>query len=155
MKLKSLYMAGLLACAATAGHAASFSMSLTPGTPLSFGRSNITETGFMDEISFTGLGKGMYAVNAALFSSVGLSFDKVMLGGKPFNVMSGGGLSTAFYSGQHGGDWTLKLTGSGNGAASYHGLVSVAAVPEPETYALMLGGLVAVGVAVRRRRQQP
>ena len=37
-------------------------------------------------------------------------------------------------------------------AASYSGTVNVTAVPEPETYALMLGGLAAIGFVARRRK---
>jgi hypothetical protein len=32
-------------------------------------------------------------------------------------------------------------------------LISVTAVPEPETYALMLGGMALLGLAARRRRR--
>lgn len=40
----------------------------------------------------------------------------------------------------------------GNGAASYSGNLSVAAVPEPETYAMLLAGVGVVGFLARRRR---
>ena len=54
------------------------------------------------------------------------------------------------------GDYTLKVSGSGvtGGSASYGGNLVAAPVPEPETYAMMLAGLGAIGfMAMRRRRQ--
>jgi hypothetical protein len=49
----------------------------------------------------------------------------------------------------------IAVTGNRLGAGSnFQGsLVLTSAVPEPETYALMLGGLAAVGFMIRRRRQ--
>ena len=40
-------------------------------------------------------------------------------------------------------------------AASYSGSITVAAVPEPETYAMLLGGLGVLGFLARRRSKRP
>lgn len=51
------------------------------------------------------------------------------------------------------GTYTINVTGKANAASTrYSVLVDVTpAVPEPETYALMLAGLAAVGFVARRR----
>ena len=78
-----------------------------------------------------------------------------------FNVANPGsaiasGNTNVFASSLNAGDYFVKFTGNANGVAggSYlMGLYSVvtAAVPEPEQWALLLAGLVAVGVASRRK----
>jgi len=48
---------------------------------------------------------------------------------------------------------TIKVIGTSfDSAASFNGNVQITPVPEPETYALMLAGLGAVGFVARRRR---
>ena len=49
----------------------------------------------------------------------------------------------------------LNVTGITNGSQGglYNGLIAVSAVPEPETYAMLLAGLGLMGAVVRRRRQ--
>ena len=53
-----------------------------------------------------------------------------------------------------GGNYHLEVVGNTNGGQGgiYNGAISVTAIPEPETYALMLAGLGAVGFVVARRR---
>ncbi len=49
---------------------------------------------------------------------------------------------------------TYALTFQGSGAGGYGGYYTVTAVPEPETYAMFLAGLGALGLIASRRRQQ-
>jgi hypothetical protein len=51
-------------------------------------------------------------------------------------------------------NYTLTVVGlqSGTVAGGYSGEMSVTAIPEPETYALFLAGLAAMGYVARRRR---
>lgn len=90
------------------------------------------------------------------------------LGITSFDIFNSGGLSLGGAQ-LHSGAvdlWTLSsshlvpdtyyflVSGNvlGSGAASYSGNLSVAAVPEPETYAMLLAGVGVLGFLARRRR---
>ena len=50
------------------------------------------------------------------------------------------------------GAYTLTVIGTNSAAiASYGGNLAVTAVPEPEKYALLLAGLIAIGFIAKRR----
>ncbi|WP_317205306.1 FxDxF family PEP-CTERM protein [Janthinobacterium sp.] len=51
------------------------------------------------------------------------------------------------------GSYFLKVEGNviGNGGGTYGGDLTVSAVPEPETYAMLLAGLGLLGFAARRK----
>ncbi|WP_269746271.1 FxDxF family PEP-CTERM protein [Janthinobacterium sp. CG_S6] len=54
------------------------------------------------------------------------------------------------------GDYTLEVIGdvTGNLHGSYAGTLNVSAVPEPETYGMLLAGLGLVGFAARRKAKK-
>ncbi|QHJ00693.1 PEP-CTERM sorting domain-containing protein [Xylophilus rhododendri] len=81
----------------------------------------------------------------AIFSSSSTSL--VNLGNGIYsNTVSGATVSLSSLS-----DYTLVVTGTSAGSSAYTTLISVAAVPEPESYAMLLAGLGLMGCVVRRR----
>lgn len=61
---------------------------------------------------------------------------------------------TFSFSNLAGGSYTLLFTGFSSGAGAFGGFYNVSAVPEPETYAMMLAGLGVMGFMAARRRRQ-
>jgi Lamin Tail Domain/PEP-CTERM motif len=79
-------------------------------------------------------------------STTGRTFDNAAgLNGSAITTLSTVGVNGAFNS-------VGVLTGTGGGGLDIGSPGSIAAVPEPETYAMLLAGLLAVGTLVRRRQ---
>jgi len=153
MKVKSILAAAVLA----ASSAASFAV--TPLTVL------VPDTVFMGggpagSYSFTLASGPTYSLSASvaviLNSVTGVQFDTdSTFGGGTSFVQSGNAWSLLPQSPLAGGSYFINIQGS-SGSSSIASVLAtstpLAVVPEPETYAMMLAGLGAIGfVAVRRK----
>jgi PEP-CTERM motif len=80
------------------------------------------------------------------------TFDGAVLSTQVFNPLTAN--VALNYTGTAGGNYYLFVTGATSGSlgGAYNGAISVTAVPEPETYAMMLAGLAALGFLARRRQ---
>ena len=163
MKLKYLAAAAVMAVASTG------SMAFTSST---FGGQHdpvesalgayVVGTTFIDIFSFTlGLAATVDSTSAALgaltFGSYALwgagtdtiagNFDDLLVGGAALGAP--GTLSFAVAA----GSYYYKATGIASAPGAAYSLASaITPVPEPETYAMMLAGLGALGFLARRRR---
>ncbi|MES2741037.1 MAG: FxDxF family PEP-CTERM protein [Pseudomonadota bacterium] len=94
-----------------------------------------------------------------ILSSIGTSaasnidFTFADFNGHSLTLNSSGPLETAYLGlTSFNGPLTLTVSGLSGATASYSGSLNVVPVPEPESYALMLGGLALLGVVARRRK---
>jgi hypothetical protein len=123
-----------------------------------FSNVGVASPSFTDVFNFTFPTAGI--VNGTISSSFtaannNIDFTSVTLNGKAFDLVSFGKfeyreLADTLFAG---GPQTLIVSGTAGTAATYSGTLSfTSAVPEPATWAMMIGGFAAVGVAIRRRR---
>lgn len=94
------------------------------------------------QISFDGLATSLFAADADLFSGNATAFFLI-------GPQAGSMTDTVNYNIPG-----LPFNGEGDGdySAARWSLTAVSAVPEPATYAMLLGGLALLGTAARRRR---
>lgn len=131
------------------------------GFTLTFGNTGITTPTFNDVFNFTlPTGTADFVVTSTqsadsqniTWTSVnfnGAEFDPVVVGKNQFRLLNGVSVTA-------GGAQSLVLNGSSGGNASYSGVITFApvtgGVPEPATWALMIGGFGGAGVMLRRRK---
>lgn len=159
MKLKHIF-AALLAAASFNAMAADQTVQIfeTPVTSfdnhftgLKIGNDGLLSGG-LDVITFTGLKAGYYLINVTV-SGQNLTFSPDSnLNGVKGDVGSIGKGQFAFFSNSEASPFTLNLMGTAAAGAIYSGEVTVTAVPEAETYAMMVGGLGLLGFMARRRK---
>lgn len=158
MKLKFAF-AALLAASSFSAMAADQTVTISTGAATNFyGITTPTEgllDGGSDTISFVGLDEGTYSVKLS-FSSLDASITSATLNGVT-GFLHTDSISFGSFKYTSLSPFTLVLNGTldaGATAAAYSGQINVTAVPEPETYAMMLGGLGLVGFMARRRKSK-
>jgi PEP-CTERM motif len=123
--------------------------------------------GFIDSFIFNVVNPGVAVgvIDASLLGPNFLASDLATIGGvfffdaaanvlvQDFDGSDGFSVTTPLFAAGTYGFGVAGLGGAGAGAYSGVMLSINPAIPEPETYALMLGGLVLLAGAVRRRRQ--
>lgn len=150
---KSIVIAALAALGSGGALAADQTLSLSSGFASFIGTGPLLDGG-QDVITFSGLSPGQYYFDFSLSSQyIGANLTSVTVNGAAASMVSFGHFKYAALSGLDNSPFSVVITGTANASSLYSGELQVTPVPEPETYALMLAGLGAVGFVTRRRRR--
>jgi hypothetical protein len=118
-----------------------------------------TAGAFTDTFTFTlpGITAASTSVTTIGMGVADIDFASATLNGQPLVLTTdaGGFIEVLFTPFDYAvsGPLTLIIKGTSAANASYSGTLNVTAVPEPESYALLLAGLGVLGFVARRRRQ--
>ena len=176
MKLKSILIAGLLAASSLGAQAEDLNTSaVLTGIPNLSGGFSLTHLWsglFTDTVTFTPSASGLVdgGIMTIGFGTANIDFMSASINGNPLTLVAappnpGGGYFEAGYLLPVHISGPLVLTVHGYAgpdnpvildripvSATYTGSINVRAVPEPETYAMLLGGLGILAFLSRRRK---
>ena len=167
MKTKLIFAAlAFAACGAASASTINLGVFDEDTTPLSFDHKSLTklvfDQSFTDLVDFqlTALNDASISLTFANNTKFSMSLDSWSLNKSGFGVITpeaGSNFALISYAGLGAGSYELAVHGTlmhGFKGNTYGGnlVTELAPVPEPETYALMLAGLGAVGFVARRRR---
>lgn len=151
MKLRSIALAAALAVSSIPAFAVSGDLGELSGTPEGFGNFFATGAGvFSDTFTFS-IASSQVVSGMTGWAGIG-SFGLVLLDSMGDTVATDTSPG-AFSFSLGAGSYALNFVGFGAAPGSFYG-GSVTAVPEPETYALMLAGLGIIGFIGARRRER-
>lgn len=125
---------------------------------ISVGNGSFSDIFHFSLSSSSSLGAAAGVLNFSKFKITADSFAYSLYSGN-LNAVSGTALATGMNDSGFvlpalsGGAYTLFVNGTATGLSGgkYNGSLTVAAVPEPESYAMFLAGLGIMGTVVRRR----
>jgi len=166
-----------LAVAMLSGFAVAANAATTPlgaaavGTPLSFNAIVMPAGPFNDIFTFTlpnNGGTGYSVINFPVGTLFNTALTTITLfsnaDGSLFNsddtqlasAVSNNNVLSLTWGPSSAGNYYLNVTGIANGSSGglYNGAISVTAVPEPESYAMLLAGLGVMGAIAMRRNKR-
>ena len=162
----SLAASLVAACMATAAHAATY-INYGPTGPdggftINFGNTGIGSGEFTDTFEFTmPTGRADFVITSTMSGgSQRITFSDIAFNGEDFETRDDwndfGFLNNVRVT--LGADQRLVITGISGGNAAYTGIITFlptvsGAVPEPATWALMIGGFAGAGALLRRNRR--
>ena len=157
MLLSAVLGLAAISTATTANAATFFHFDGVSGT---FGHNNIAAGSFNDTFHFVLPTAGVFGSTISSIKVSNLTnvdFRSVTLNGTAFTTLLSGVVEARYLTlPVSGGEQTINVTGTSGGNASYAGTLAfaVSAIPEPATWAMMIGGFGIVGGAMRRRKAQ-
>lgn len=159
MKIKQLILGMAFTLSSVSTMAGVFNINIINETT-SFNHANITAGAFSDTWNFNVAGlvnaDGLLS-NFASRASQNIDFTSATLNGTALaidNSLVSGQLSLAtLLPANFTGPLQLIVNGTSGGNGSYSGNLNISAVPESETYLLMMTGLALVGFAARKKQQ--
>ena len=150
MTWKNIATAAAMVAAISPAMAADQSVTLVAGNGSFIGTAPLLSGGD-DIISFLGLAPGLYQFDFSM-SSRDANISSVTVNGQAATQVALGVFQFFGLSSVDSSPFMATILGSGGANAAYSGEMHATAVPEPESYVLMLAGLVGIGGLVRRRR---